>query len=51
MNDDQRLAQFIELCKRVYERMERDGSWPWAGTSDSTEADDLVESEDNSPNI
>lgn len=29
MNDDKRLEQFIELCKRVFERMEREDSWPW----------------------
>ena len=29
MTDEQRFEQFIELCKRIFERMERDGSWPW----------------------
>lgn len=29
MTDEQRFEQFIELCKRIHERMEREGSWPW----------------------
>lgn len=23
------LERYLALCKRVYERMERDGTWPW----------------------
>ena len=23
------LLLYLELCKRMYERMERDNSWPW----------------------
>lgn len=23
------LLLYLELCKRIYERMERDNSWPW----------------------
>jgi hypothetical protein len=30
MTDEQRFEQFIELCKRIFERMEREGSWPWS---------------------
>lgn len=51
MNDEERLEQFIELCKRVYERLERDGSWPWPEEPDSTVSDDLVESKDNPQNV
>jgi len=29
MTDEERFEQFIELCKRMFERMEREGSWPW----------------------
>jgi len=29
MTDEDRFEQFIELCKRVFERMQRDGTWPW----------------------
>jgi len=29
MTEEQRFEQFIELCKQIYERMEREGSWPW----------------------
>lgn len=48
MEHDQQLDQFIELCKRIYARMEREGSWPWA---DSPNPEDLVESVDNQENL
>lgn len=40
------LERYLTLCQRIYERMERDGSWPWA---DSPKSEDLVESEGNLP--
>jgi len=49
MKDKQtHLDEYLALCKRIYERMERDGSWPW---KDSTLSEDLVESDDNPTNI
>ena len=36
------LNDHLKLCKRVFERMMRDGSWPWR---DSQNPEDLVESE------
>lgn len=39
------LEAFFELCKRMYERMEREGTWPW--TADSTNPEDMVDSESN----
>jgi len=49
MKDKQaHLDEYLALCKRIYERMERDGSWPW---KDSTLSEDLVESDDNPENI
>ena len=48
MTDDKRLTQYLELCKRIYERMERDGSWPWP---DSQESDDVVDSENNPTDV
>ena len=36
------LERYLALCKRIYERMERDGTWPW---SDSTDRGDLLDSE------
>lgn len=38
------LEQYLALCQRIYERMEREGSWPWF---DSTDAEDLVDSVGN----
>lgn len=48
MTDDKSFKQFLELCKRVCERMEREGSWPWR---ESPNPEDLVESDDNPENI
>lgn len=48
MNDDQSFQQFLDLCKIVFERMEREGSWPW---SDSPNSEGLVESDDNENNV
>ncbi len=44
MTEEQRFEQFLELCKRIYDRMEREGSWPWPeGTieRDAPEGDDI----------
>ena len=48
MTNDQHFDQFLALCQRVYERMEREGSWPWL---DSPNPDDLVESDSNQNDI
>ena len=29
MDNDERLERYLELCKHIYERMRRDGTWPW----------------------
>lgn len=42
MTDNDRLLRYLELCKRIYERMCRDGSWPWP---DSPDDQGVVESE------
>jgi len=44
MDNDERLDRYLELCKRIYERMRRDGTWPWA---DSQDSEGMVESENN----
>lgn len=43
------LEAFFELCKRMYERMEREGTWPW--TADSTNPEDMVDSESNQHDV
>lgn len=48
MNDQEKFDQFLDLCKRMAERMQRDGTWPW---KDSPESEDMVESEDNENDI
>ena len=47
MNDDQ-LDRYLELCRRMYERMRRENAWPWA---DSQDSQDVVESKDNLENV
>jgi len=47
MEDDQ-FERYLALCKRMYERMQRDGSWPWA---DSQDSEDVIESKDNPENV
>ena len=45
---DPTLAAYIELCQRTFERMERDGSWPWRirkTEPDSTDREEVVDSE------
>ena len=50
-NDDrEKLRQYIDLCRRIYERMRRDDAWPWKRT-DSPDAGDVVESEGNANDI
>lgn len=44
MDNKEHINRHIELCKRIYLRMLRDGSWPWA---DSLKSGDLVESDGN----
>ena len=44
MDNQERLERYLELCKRIYERMRRDGTWPWA---DSQDSGGVVESEGN----
>ena len=50
MTHDDHLNEHLELCKRVYERMRRDNTWPWTDVADSTESEDLVESDRNPDN-
>jgi hypothetical protein len=41
MENDLRLEAYLDLCQSVFERMKRDGTWPWR---DSQFSPDLVES-------
>ncbi|MBP6379091.1 MAG: hypothetical protein KA312_01600 [Sphingorhabdus sp.] len=29
MEHDDFIEQYVEICKRMYDRMERENSWPW----------------------
>lgn len=41
------LRQYLAICKQVYERMERDGTWPW---KEGDELGDTVSPEDDAAN-
>lgn len=42
--DDDMLEKYFEICRRVHEQMQRDGTWPWG--ADSREFEDMIDSED-----
>ena len=48
---DKHLEQYLALCQCIFERMEREGSWPWAegegSRSDSTLGENLIDSDHN----
>lgn len=44
MNHEEFLQRHLELCQRMYLRMQADGSWPWR---DSPKPEDLIESAHN----
>jgi len=48
MDKDQHLDEYLEICKRIFEDMQRDGSWPWG---DSPISVDLLESKDISNDL
>jgi len=48
MKGDEFLEEYLEICKSIYERMEREGSWPW---SDSQNSENLVESKEPKNNL
>jgi len=45
MDKEEHLRRHLELCKLIYERMKRDGSWPWGDEADSSSSDDVIESD------
>lgn len=54
MTLDPRLERYLELCQRIYERMERDGTWPWKEKSteaDSTVSESLVDSDSHQKDL
>lgn len=43
MNKQDHLQEHLKLCQSIYERLKREGRWPWP---DSTDNEKMVESED-----
>ena len=48
MDEDKHLERYLRLCQRIYERMEAEGSWPWA---DSQKSEDLIDSDDSTDDV
>ncbi len=46
--NDPHLEQFLDLCRRVYERQLREGTALWP--DDSPTSENMIESEDNPNN-
>lgn len=42
MNRDAHLQQHLELCKRIFKRLQAEGKFPW---SDSPNSEDVVDSD------
>lgn len=42
MKHNDQLGRHLDICRQIYKRLRREGKWPW---SDSTESEDLIESE------
>jgi len=49
LNEDAHLQEYFEICKRVYEQMERDGTWPW--TVDSTNSENMIDSDSSTDDV
>jgi hypothetical protein len=49
MEPSPQLEAFFELCQRMYERIQREGTWPWP--PDSTLSKDVIDSESNPNNL
>ena len=45
MQPSPELEAFLKLCRTIYETRVADGTWPW--TADSTNPEDMVDSEGN----
>ena len=45
MQPSPELEAFFELCKCIYERMQREGTWPWP--VDTTNPEDVLDSANN----
>ena len=45
MEPDNHLERHLKLCQQIYERMKRDGTWPWREKPDSPNSLDVVDSD------
>ena len=45
MTNDEHLEEYLAICAAVFERMKREGTWPWP--ADSTLCEDVIDSDDH----
>jgi hypothetical protein len=45
MTHNEHLEEFLAICQAMFERMRREGTWPWP--DDSTPSQDMVDSSNN----
>lgn len=45
---DEQFERYMEVCRRMFERMRRENAWPWL---DSPDRDDVVDSEDQNDDV
>jgi hypothetical protein len=45
MTHNEHLEEYLAICTAVFERMKREGTWPWS--ADSTLSGDVIDSGDN----
>lgn len=46
MHDRDYLDEYLAICRRIYERMVIEGTWPWL--EDSPNSEDMLDSDSNS---
>ncbi len=51
MDHDERLEIHMKICRQIFERMRREGSWPWREEGGSSDSDNLVELDGNSTDL
>lgn len=46
MKHDDSLERYLELCRRIQQRMLCEGTWQWPPEVDSRDSEDVIESDD-----
>jgi hypothetical protein len=49
MDEREHLEEYLAICQAMFERMRREGTWPWP--DDSTLSEDVIDSGGNPENL